>query len=376
MMREAKPDVGKETVPFSVADMEFKTPPEIVEGLKEYLDTTVLGYTLPTESYLEAVAGWMETRHSWKIDKEWIVTTAGVVPGFYNAIKCLSRPGEGIIVQTPVYYPFYSAIESSGRKIVRNPLKLDGTTYSIDFEDLETKASDPANKILLFCSPHNPVGRIWTREELTKVGEICLRHGVMIISDEIHFDLVMPGSRHTVFAALSESLADNMIVCTAPSKTFNLAGLHTSNLIIPNKGLREAFKKGQTDDGLFGVNILGAKACEIAYRRCAPWLDQLIALVWRNHEVLKAYLAAKLPQVKIFDLEGTYLQWMDFRAFGMEKAELERFMQQEAELFLDEGYVFGDEGEGFERMNLACPTATMMAGLERLVAAFRRAGKA
>jgi aminotransferase/cystathionine beta-lyase len=198
----------------------------------------------------------------------------------------------------------------------------------------------------------------------------------MIISDEIHFDLVMPGSRHTVFAALSESLADNMIVCTAPSKTFNLAGLHTSNLIIPNKGLREAFKKGQTDDGLFGVNILGAKACEIAYRRCAPWLDQLIALVWRNHEVLKAYLAAKLPQVKIFDLEGTYLQWMDFRAFGMEKAELERFMQQEAELFLDEGYVFGDEGEGFERMNLACPTATMMAGLERLVAAFRRAGKA
>ena len=197
----------------------------------------------------------------------------------------------------------------------------------------------------------------------------------MIISDEIHFDLVMPGCGHTVFATLSESLADNMIVCTAPSKTFNLAGLHTSNLIVPNKDLREALRKGQAADGLFGVNILGAKACEIAYRRCGPWLDELIALVWRNHEVLKAYLAAKLPQVKVFALEGTYLQWMDFRTLGMGKIELEHFMQQEAELFFDEGYVFGDEGEGFERMNLACPTATMIAGLERLVAALGRTGK-
>ena len=368
-MKRLKPDVTPGIVPFSIADMELKNPPEVVEGLKLFLDETILGYFSPTKAYLDAVAEWMEKRHDWKIDPDWIVTSAGVVPGFYAALRYLARPGEGVIVQTPVYYPFFGAIRDGGLTIVRNPLKLEDGAYSIDFDDLEEKASDAKNKILLFCSPHNPVGRVWTRDELKKVGEICLRHKVLIISDEIHFDLIMPGYAHTVFASISEELAENMVVCTAPSKTFNLAGLQTSNFIIPHKRLRETFAEKQRAEGVSGVNIIGAKACEIAYKQCGAWLDRLIELVRLNHETVKAFFAEKLPGVRVFDLEGTYLQWLDFRGFGMDKIELEKFMRNEAELFLDEGYIFGEEGAGFERLNLGCPTSTLVAALERLAAA-------
>lgn len=370
-MKAWNPKVSKGVIPFSVADMEVKNPPEVIEGLKAYLDETILGYSIPTKAYLDAVCGWMERRHGWKIRPEWILGTTGVVPAFFSAIRAFSEPGDGIIVQTPVYYPFYMAIERNARTIVRNPLILSGGTYQIDFEDLERKAADPRNKILLFCSPHNPVGRVWTKEELARVGEICLRHNVLIISDEIHFDLVMPGSEHTVFAALSEELANRMIVCTAPSKTFNLAGMQVSNIVIPNEALRARYQEELAAQGFFSLGALGYKACEIAYTRCEAWLDQLIELVWRNHQVLKAYLAANLPEVKVFGLEGTYLQWMDFRALGMDKDELERFLHMDAELFLDEGYIFGEESAGYERMNLACPTSELVAALERLVAAVR-----
>jgi cystathionine beta-lyase len=365
-MLEANPDVSKGIVPFSVADMELKNPPEVIEGLKEYIVSIVLGYTMPTKSYLNAVCGWMKKRHSWDIKPDWIVGSAGVVGAFFTAIRALTDPGDGVIIMSPVYYPFYFAIEKNNRTVVKNPLINTGSTYEIDYKDLEKKAQNPKNKVLLFCSPHNPVGRVWKKEELEKVGEICLRNNVLIISDEIHFDLIMPGHNHTVFASISNELANNMVVCTAPSKTFNLAGMQTSNIIIPNKKIREAYTKITESNGSGELNILGYKACEIAYTKCEGWLDELIKLIYHNHLELKKYIEENIPKIKVYDLEGTYLQWMDFRALGLNKKELEAFNQKKAQLFFDEGYMFGDEGTGFERMNLACPTKVLMEALKRL----------
>ncbi|MDA8424814.1 MAG: pyridoxal phosphate-dependent aminotransferase [Treponema sp.] len=365
-MKAAKSDVSEGIVPFSVADMELRNPPEIIEGLKDYLDAAILGYTIPTPGYLDAVRLWMRRRHDWEIESEWILGAEGVVGAFFTAIRAFSAPGDGVILQTPAYYPFYRAIEKNGRRLVRNPLLDTGGGYRIDYEDLERKARDPRTTVLLFCSPHNPTGRVWTTEELRKVGEICLRNGVLIVSDEIHFDLVMPGHRHTVFATVSEELARSMIVCTAPSKTFNLAGMHASNIVIPDEGLRERYRREVEASGFFSLSILGYKACELAYTRCEAWLDELITHVHGNHLALKRFVEAEIPAIKVYDLEGTYLQWMDFRGLGLDKDSLERLLHEKAELFFDEGYVFGEEGAGFERMNLACPRSTLMAALGRL----------
>jgi aminotransferase/cystathionine beta-lyase len=369
------PNVSENTIPFSVADMELKNPPEIVEGLKQYISDTILGYTVPTKEYNAAVCGWMEKRHGWQIKPEWIIGSAGVVGAFFSAIKAFSNPGDGIIIMTPVYYPFFNAIKKNNRTLVENELINTGDNYIIDFEDLEAKAKDQKNKILLFCSPHNPVGRVWTVDELNKVAKICLDNDVLIISDEIHFDLVMPGFKHTVFAKVSDEAANNMIVCTAPSKTFNLAGMHTSNIIIPNEDIRKKYLAEVESNGFFSLGILGYKACEIAYTQCEGWLDELVALIHHNHLVLKDYFAKNLPEVKVYDLEGTYLQWMDFRPLGLEQDELENLMHMEAEVFFDEGYVFGEAGSGFERMNIACPTHVMVEGLERVVEAVEQIKK-
>jgi aminotransferase/cystathionine beta-lyase len=368
------PEVAPGVVPFSVADMELKHPPELVEGLKAFLDETILGYTGPTRDYLEAVCGWMQRRHGWTVQPEWIQGAPGVVPGFYQAIQALTAPGDGVIVQTPVYYPFFKAIKRTGRTLVRNPLVLDGDRYGIDFDDLERQARDPRNRVLLFCSPHNPVGRVWTPGELARAGEICLRHDVLIISDEIHFDLVMPGHRHTVFAKVSEELARRMVVCTAPSKTFNLAGMQNSSLIVPDPDLRAALRAQMETNGMHLLNIMGYKACELAYTRCEPWLEQLLQLIHRNHLGLRRFFRENVPAVRVFDLEGTYLQWMDFRGLGLDRDGLEAFMHRDAQVFFDEGYVFGEEGAGFERMNLACPSRALLEALDRLAGALRRRG--
>lgn len=371
-MKGWNPDVSESIVPFSVADMELKNAPEIIDGVCNYLKNSVLGYTGPTESYFKAVCGWMKRRFDYEVDPSWVVIYPGVVPAFFNAVRAYTKPGEGVILMTPVYYPFYMAMDLNDRKIARNKLIKTEDSYEVDYADLEEKAKDPNNKVLLFCSPHNPVGKVWTREELEKIGEICLRNNVLIISDEIHNDLVMKHVKHTVFATLSEELADHMIVCTAPSKTFNLAGMATSNIIIKNKELRDAFRAEALRAGVMMTNCVGLKACEIAYNECEDWLEQLLDLIQHNHEELKKYLALHLPEVKVYDLEGTYLQWMDFSSFKMSKEELEKFMHIDAQVFFDEGYVFGEEGDGFERMNLACPTKTMMDALERIVVAYKK----
>lgn len=365
LMMAQNPDLEDNIIPYTVADMEFITPPEIVESLKKYFDEHLLGYTTTTPEYLEAVKNWMKKRHDWEIKDEWIVCTPGVVSVLFAAVKAYTEPGDGVILMPPIYHPFFSAIEAGKRIVVENPLINKMGRYEIDFEDLEIKASDPRNKMLLFCSPHNPVGRVWTENELKKVAEICLRNNVLIVSDEIHFDLIMPKYSHTVFAKIS-GIQDKIIVCTAPSKTFNLAGLQTSNIIIPHKGLRDTLKAELCKTAVIDLNALGYKACETAYNECEPWLEEVIKVIFENHMILKRHMEKYHPEIIVSPLEGTYLQWMDLSPLGLGPKELEKMLQDDAKVYLNQGYLFGKEGEGCVRMNIACPTQIMKEGLERL----------
>ena len=376
-MRGANPDLPDGIVPFSVADMELKNAPEIMEGLREYLDADklTLGYTTFTGSYNNAVAGWMKTRHGWDVDMRWNVLTPGVVSAFFNAVRAYTGPGEGVIIFSPVYYPFNMAVSGQRRRLVDIPLIDRGMRYEIDWDEFEKAAAIPENKLLLFCSPHNPVGRVWQPDELRRVSDVCLRNGVIVLSDEIHNDLVMPGYRHTVFATLSEAAAQNCVLCTAPSKTFSLAGLQTSNIFVPNEVLRHKLLDELRSFGLFSLNIIGYKACEIAYTKCAGWLNQVITLISENASYTEAFMAEKIPQIKVYPLEGTYLQWWDCRELFGDHLEMEEFMRMKASLFFDEGYIFGDTGKGFERINLACPKKVLIEALERLHAALKTAGR-
>lgn len=371
-MKRHDPQVPSGIVPFSVADMELKNPPEVVEGLKSYLDEAILGYTGHTDAYLEAVAGWMERRHHWKISKDWIITSPGVVTAFQAAIKSVIQPNEGVVILSPVYYPFYSAIKRFHGNVVCVELLNHQGKYSIDFDALEKALQNPNNKLLLFCSPHNPVGRVWTKEELEKIGSLCLKYGITIISDEIHHDLVLSGHKHTVFATLSDELANRMIVCTSPSKTFNLAGMQTSNIIIPNEELRKNFDEALNEISDSGLNALGYKACELAYTKSEAWLQELLKLIETNRNLVCECMETYFPEVVISPLEGTYLLWLDFRAFGLSKEALEEKMIKEARWFTDEGYLFGEGGVGFERINLACPTWVLEEALLRLRKAFNK----
>lgn len=367
MMREKKPDVSKGVIPFSVADMELKNSPEVIEGLKKFLDEVVLGYSSPTKAYYDSVISWMKRRHNFDVKAEWIQVTAGIVPAFFNAIRVFSNKGDGVIVMSPVYHPFYFAIEENKRTRVDCPLKLDKDNYyTIDFDLLDELASKEENKILLFCSPHNPVGRVWKKEELERVAEIVLKHDLLLISDEIHHDLIMPGYKHTVFQTLSEELADRTITCTATSKSFNLAGMSLSNIIIKNPKIKERFIAGLNEVKGIPISSLSFKACEIAYNESEGWFDELLKLIDTNQRLVHDYLKEHHPEIKARLIEGTYLQWLDFRALNMTNEELDKFLEQKCELFFNSGYIFGDNGSGFMRWNLACPTSLIQEGLERL----------
>lgn len=365
-MKKINPKVTEDIVPFSIADMEFKNPPEIMEGLKKYLDEVILGYTIPTEAYYDSIINWMKRRHNWCIDKESIVLSPGVVSALLTAVRAFLKPGDGVILMTPVYYPFFMAAKANQCNIVESQLKFNGIQYEIDFKDLEEKAKDPANKMLLLSNPHNPVGRVWTEEELKHIGRICIDNNVLIISDEIHFDLIMPGYNHTVFSNISKEFAENSITCTSPSKTFNLAGMHASNIIITNEEIRKNFTEANRNIGSGDLNALGYKACELAYNKCERWLEELIGVIEGNRQYFSGFMEENIPEIKPVRMEGTYLQWFDCRGLGMTYQELERFMTREAMLFLDEGYIFGHGGEGFERINLACPRHVLEKALVNL----------
>ncbi len=366
-MHDANPHLPPGIAPLSVADLDLKYPPELVAGLKAFVGEAIFGYTRPPAAFIAAVIDWMQRRHAWTVDPAWIVQSPGVVPACFNAVRVFTEPGDGVILQTPAYYPFYLAIERNQRRLVRNPLVQREGRFEIDFDALRRAAADPRNKLLLFCSPHNPTGRVWTRAELATVAEIALANDLIVVSDEIHFDLVMPGQHHTVLSTLGPEIAQRTLVCTAPSKTFNLAGLQASNIVIENPELRRRFVAGLQATGFIFLTTLAYRACELAYHVGAPWLEQLLALIWHNHQLVQRTLAARLPRVHAFDLEGTYLQWLDFRALGKHAEELQRINEQQALVFFDEGPMFGPEGAGFERMNLATPTAVVEGALERLV---------
>lgn len=375
-IRKVLPKFDGDIVPFSVADMEFENAPEIREGLKKYIDTYVLGYANPTEEYYQAICGWMKRRHHWEIKKEWIIRTPGVIKAFFTAVNAYTKPGDGVMLLTPSYYPMYAAISENHRKRVSCSLVNRGGKYEIDWDDFEAKAKLPDTKLFILCSPHNPSGRVWTVEELTRMGRICIDNDVVICSDEIHFDIVMPGYQHHVFADISEEFAQHSVICTAPSKTFNLAGLQNSNIIIPNKELYDRFY------GLLCTemtnpkcNILGYEANRIAYEECDEWLRQCLHVIDTNRNLVESYMSEHFPEVVITPLEGTYLLWMDFNAMSIPYKELGEFLKKEAQLFFDDGYLFGEEGNGFERWNLACPTRYIEEGLERMKAAFDKRRK-
>jgi cysteine-S-conjugate beta-lyase len=355
----------KEILPMWVADMDFRAPEPVIEAIKERAEHGIFGYTTRPESYYEAVIDWMKRRHQWKVEKEWIFHTPGVVPALSLIVQTFTKPGEKIIIQSPVYYPFTNVIEKHGRTIVSNPLKFEDGQYQMDYDDLEGKI-DSKTKLIIISSPHNPVGRVWKKEELIRLGEICLKHNILVVSDEIHFDLVYKGHTHTPFAAISEEFAQNSIVCTAPSKTFNLAGLQTSNIIIPNEKIRAKFSNALETVSIGLISTFGLVGTESAYRYGEEWLEELLQYLQQNVDFLTDYIETNIRDLKVIQPEGTYLVWIDCRGLGIDAKALETLMQKDAKVALDEGYIFGKEGEGFTRINIACPRSVLGEGLKRM----------
>ena len=370
-MYEVFPELEDDIIPFSVADMELKIAPEITEGMKKYIDEAVLGYSGTYPKYYEAVINWMERRHGFKVEKDWILCTPGVVSAIYVAIKAFAKENEGVITFTPVYYPFYNAITSNKRKLVDCGLvesknENGEAKYYIDFEKFEEFAKDKNNKILLLCSPHNPLGIVWSRKDLEKIGKIAVENDLIVISDEIHFDIVMAGHKHTVFQTLSEELAEITITCTAPTKSFNLAGAGISNIIIKNEKLRKKFKAEIEKMSMHVFSTLAYKACELAYTESEEWLDEFLLLIDKNQKLVNKFFEERFIDLKAPLIQGTYLQWLDFRPLGLKNTELKEFMNKKSKIFFSEGYTFGKAGDGFERVNLAVPTKYLEKMLERL----------
>ncbi|MFX0206242.1 MAG: MalY/PatB family protein [Candidatus Hodarchaeota archaeon] len=363
---------GKEDLlPLWVADMDFRAPQPVIDALVQRAKHGIFGYTGPDPmKYNNSVINWFRRRHNWTLQENWLVFSPGIVQACTYLIQRFTNPGDKVIIQDPVYYPFASIIKNNGRRVVSNQLVLEKSYYQMNYDDLEEKAKDPRAKAIILCSPHNPVGRVWTKEELTRLGEICLENNVLVISDEIHCDLVYPKHKHIVFASISEEFAQHSFTCTAGSKTFNLAGFQHSNVIISNDELRESFKVQMEANALTIPNAFGALALQVAYDEGEEWLNSLIQVLERNLNFLKSFLNKNLPIVSVIEPEGTYLVWLDFRALGLDHKELERKMLEEAKLALDSGYKFGTGGEGFERINIACPLTILEESLERISEVF------
>ena len=359
----------KDVLPFWVADMDFPIAQEITEALVQRCQHGIFGYSETTDPYFDALQKWYNKHFHWQVQRPWLIKTPGVVFALAMAVKAFTEPGDGVLVQQPVYYPFTEVIRDNGREVVNAPLALVNGHYEIDFADLEQKLADPKVKLMFLCSPHNPVGRVWAKEELLRVGDLCLKYNVITVSDEIHSDFVWDDNTHTSFATLGEEYQQNCIVCTAPSKTFNLAGLQVSNIFIPNQKLRRAFRKQIDAAGYSQLNTLGLVACQAVYTYGEEWLTQVKAYIRSNITFVDDYLKQNLPQIKMLPIEGTYLVWLDCSALGMTADEREQWLWHEAKLWLDGGGIFGKEGEAFERINVACPRATLLQGLEQLKAA-------
>ncbi len=356
---------NKDLIPMWVADMDFRTAPFIIDSLKRRLDHEILGYTYHGGEYYNSIIDWIGKRHNWKIEKEWILFSPGIVPALNISTLAYTNPGDSVIVQPPVYFPFFSAVEPHKRILEYNQLKEDDGQWSVDFEDLRKRASKGA-RILILSNPHNPVGRVWTPDELKKIGDICLENDIIIISDEIHSDLVFPGNTHTPLASLSKELAAITVTCMAPSKSFNLAGLATSSIIISNDNLREMFNKEIANLHIEKGNIFGNEASIAAYRHGAEWLDQLLAYLTKNIDYVIQRCTNSIPLIKPVRPEATYLIWLDCREMDLSPEELGKFFSLKAGVGLNEGSVFGPGGEGFMRMNLATPLAVISEAFDKI----------
>ena len=358
-----------DVLPLWVADMDFRAPQCVLDALQASVSHGIFGYTDTKADYDEAVTGWFGRRFGWKPEAEWLVKTPGVVFALAMAIRALTEPGDGVLVQPPVYYPFYEVVRGNGRRLVENELVYRDGRYSIDFADFEQKIAEQKVKLFLLCSPHNPVGRVWTPEELQRMGAVCEKYGVIVASDEIHCDFAFPEHPHTPFPAACPVLAERTIVCTAPSKTFNLAGLQASNIFIPGRELRKRFKQEIERTGYSQLNALGLVACKAAYSGGEAWLDACRAYLRDNLRFLRAYLEANLPQIRLVEPEGTYFAWLDCSGLGLTRRALNDLMINQAKLWLDAGHIFGESAGQFQRVVLACPRATLEQALEHLRAA-------
>ena len=366
-------EMGKPTdvLPMWVADMDFKSPPKVTEALIKVAQHGIFGYSLSKEDYFDAVHYWFNTRFGWDVKKEWLIETPGVVFAISTAIRAFTDEADAVMIQQPVYHPFSEKIRVNNRKLVNNPLVYENGEYKMDIKDFESKIKEHRVKLFILCSPHNPVGRVWTKEELTEIGDICMKHGVIVVSDEIHADFIYEGYKHTIFSEVKQEYLDNTIICTAPSKTFNLAGLQVSNIFIPNKRLREKYKTEMKKAGYGSLNTLGIVACQAAYRYGAQWLDELMTYLTGNLNFVRGFLKERLPQVKLVEPQGSYLIWLDFSGLNINAEELEDLILNRAKLWLNSGTIFGPEGEGFQRMNIACPRSVVEEAFLRLEKAVR-----
>ena len=359
----------EDVLPMWVADMDYKVPPCITDALSQNVDHGIFGYSFAPDSYYEAVQGWFATQFSWEIPREWMVFSPGVVFALSAAIRITTQPGEAVLVQPPVYYPFYNVIRNNERTLVESQLIYEDGRYTIDFADFEHKIREHDVKLFILCSPHNPICRVWTEEELKRIGEICHRYGVTVVSDEIHCDFTWPDHPHTPFVKACPEMAESTIVCTAPSKSFNLAGLQTSNIMIPGQTLRDAWQQEMLRINFHAPNSLGLRACEAAYRGGAQWLAECKAYMWENMQYVQSFLEENLPQIKLVQPEGTYFAWLDCTGLGLSKEALDNTIVNGAKLWLDTGSLFGDCAEQFQRVVLACSRSVVVEAMNRLKAA-------
>lgn len=354
-------------LPMWVADMDFCTAPAIIDALQKRVAHGIFGYTRVPDAYYDAVTSWFSRRHGWDIDREWIIYTSGVVPAVSAVIKAMTVPGDKVIVQTPVYNCFFSSIRNNGCEIVSNPLRRTADTYEMDFDALERCAADPRAKVMLLCNPHNPAGRVWTPDELTRLGNICLRNGVTVVADEIHCELVYQGFKYTPFASLSDAFLHRSVTCVSPSKAFNIAGLQIANIVAFDNDLRSRIDKAININEVCDVNPFGVAATIAAYNEGEEWLNQLVDYLHGNYEAMAEFCRRELPEFPITRLEGTYLVWMDCSSLGMPSDALEHALLDDARLWLNAGTMYGAEGEGYMRWNIACPRSVMLDGLNRFL---------
>lgn len=354
-------------LPMWVADMDFRTASAIIDALQKRVAHGIFGYTRVPDAYYDAVTSWFSRRHGWDIDREWIIYTSGVVPAVSAVIKAMTVLGDKVIVQTPVYNCFFSSIRNNGCEIVSNPLRRTADTYEMDFDALERCAADPRAKVMLLCNPHNPAGRVWTPDELTRLGNICLRNGVTVVADEIHCELVYQGFKYTPFASLSDAFLHRSVTCLSPSKAFNIAGLQIANIVAFDNDLRSRIDKAININEVCDVNPFGVAATIAAYNEGEEWLNQLVDYLHGNYEAMAEFCRRELPEFPITRLEGTYLVWMDCSSLGMPSDALEHALLDDARLWLNAGTMYGAEGEGYMRWNIACPRSVMLDGLNRFL---------